>query len=153
MSLEGSVGENMAWSGSSSYGGAAATDSWYNEVTDPGYDYALDGGAEGKPASDDNPDTGHFTQVVWKATTKIGCGYKEGCNIDMSVGPMKTVWVCQCVHAPAHACAPHLPAPLTRTLCLARRYQVAGNFRNPGYYETNVLNPSTCPSFDASSCR
>ncbi|CAN8007594.1 unnamed protein product [Ixodes pacificus] len=38
-------------------------DSWYSEITD--YDY-------------DDPryseDTGHFTQVVWKSTTKVGCG-------------------------------------------------------------------------------
>ena len=53
-------------------------DDWYNEIylynfTDPGF----------------NIDTAHFTQIVWKETTKIGCGasvktdgvtYKVVCN-------------------------------------------------------------------------
>jgi len=49
--------------------------SWYDEVTDPGFDstgvasYVFDSG------------TGHYTQLVWAETGEIGCGmtyYKEG---------------------------------------------------------------------------
>jgi len=42
-----------------------ATDMWYNEVTTPGYDFDNQGFDSG---------TGHFTQVVWKGSTKLGCG-------------------------------------------------------------------------------
>jgi uncharacterized protein YkwD len=58
----GPYGENLAmdyptWS--------SVVDGWYGEVKDYNYN---------------NPgfslDTGHFTAVVWKSTTKIGCGVK-----------------------------------------------------------------------------
>jgi len=42
-----------------------ATDAWYNEVTDPGYDFNTPGSQSG---------TGHFTQVVWKGSQRLGCG-------------------------------------------------------------------------------
>lgn len=38
---------------------------WYDEVTNPGYDFENPGFDSG---------TGHFTQVVWKGSTKLGCG-------------------------------------------------------------------------------
>lgn len=41
----------------------AVVDAWYNEVSN--YNYAT-----GKPIKGV---TGHFTQVVWKGTTEIGC--------------------------------------------------------------------------------
>jgi uncharacterized protein YkwD len=45
----------------------AATEAWYSEIkeynfTEPGF----------------NLQTGHYTQVVWKGTTMIGCGYATG---------------------------------------------------------------------------
>lgn len=43
-------------------------DAWYNEVKN--YNYS-------KPGFGGN--TGHFTQVVWKSTTQIGCGVQT-CN-------------------------------------------------------------------------
>ena len=36
---------------------------WYNEVSKYNYNNPVFG-----------MDTGHFTQVVWKSTTKLGCG-------------------------------------------------------------------------------
>merc|ERR1719310_344315 len=36
---------------------------WYNEVNDPGYNFSSPGFTGG---------TGHFTQVVWKESTKVG---------------------------------------------------------------------------------
>jgi hypothetical protein len=42
-----------------------ATQMWYDEVTSPGYDFENPGFDSG---------TGHFTQVVWKSSTKLGCG-------------------------------------------------------------------------------
>ena len=47
--------------------GKDASDSWYSEVGN--YDYA-------NPKF--NASTGHFTQVVWKDTTTLGCGYAVG---------------------------------------------------------------------------
>ncbi len=33
--------------------------------------------------------TGHFTQIVWKNTTQVGCAYKADCT-----GKWKHIWVC-----------------------------------------------------------
>lgn len=41
--------------------------SWYGEAAD--YDYANPGFSA---------NTGHFTQLVWKNTTQVGCGAAEG---------------------------------------------------------------------------
>lgn len=47
----------------------SATEMWYNEINDPGYDYNNQGFASG---------TGHFTQVVWKECTHVGFGIAGG---------------------------------------------------------------------------
>lgn len=44
-----------------------AVTNWYDEVSD--YDYSNPGFSMG---------TGHFTQVVWKGSTELGCGAAEG---------------------------------------------------------------------------
>jgi len=44
---------------------AHASDAWYEEIDDPGYDFNNPGYSSG---------IGHFTQMVWKTTTKLGCG-------------------------------------------------------------------------------
>ncbi len=73
-------GENLAWSSSSSYTALAATNAWYNEK--PNYTYSTNSCASGKVC-------GHYTQVVWKNSTTIGCagvvcsnggGIIYGCN-------------------------------------------------------------------------
>ena len=51
---------------------------WYDEELD--YNYNTPGFSN---------DTGHFTQIVWKATTEIGCSSGVGCGSDLS-----HVWVC-----------------------------------------------------------
>lgn len=40
-----------------------AVSMWYDEINDPGYNYEGDFGA------------GHFTQLVWKGSTKMGAGF------------------------------------------------------------------------------
>jgi hypothetical protein len=70
-------GENLAWGHASL---VAAADAWYDEVAS--YDY-------GNPTFSGS--TGHFTQMVWKASTRLGCGSNGGCG-------MKT-YVCR--YAPA----------------------------------------------------
>ena len=66
--MDGTFGENLAWSMSSSRDfrtdlDTTATARWYSEIKD--YDFS-------KPGFGYN--TGHFTQVVWKSSTKLGCG-------------------------------------------------------------------------------
>lgn len=55
----GPYGENLA---AGYVGGAAPVDAWYNEIKD--YNFNSPGFSEA---------TGHFTQVVWKSTSTIGC--------------------------------------------------------------------------------
>jgi hypothetical protein len=52
---------NVATLGESSW----ASDTWYAEINDPGYDFNNPGFSNG---------IGHFTQMVWKDTQKLGCG-------------------------------------------------------------------------------
>jgi hypothetical protein len=57
-------GENLAWmSGSSAPPASRSVQMWYDEISD--YDYSNPGFSGA---------TGHFTQVVWKDSTRIGCG-------------------------------------------------------------------------------
>ncbi|KAF9567048.1 hypothetical protein EC968_003517 [Mortierella alpina] len=67
-----SYGENLA-AGYSDF--KSAIDAWYGEYIY--YDFNMPGFAM---------NTGHFTQVVWKSTTSIGCAKKE-C-------PRWTIYIC-----------------------------------------------------------
>jgi len=95
-------GENI-WAGSgSAFSGAAAVKSWYNELTNPGYNFSSPGTSEG---------TGHFTAVVWKSTTRLGCAMK--------------------------VCTPLHPMDWNPGNFLVCQYSPAGNY--PGGYAANVL--------------
>jgi hypothetical protein len=82
-------GENIAW-GMPTYSGVQSTDAWYNEITETGSEgdtgYGLVGGSPASPRG-----TGHYTQVVWKDSTKLGCGTAKSDGGDL--------WVC--VYCPA----------------------------------------------------
>lgn len=58
-------GENLAW-GPGEFGVQDAAAVWYGEKK------AYDGGKQTIP--DDLPEIGHYTQMVWKTSTKIGAG-------------------------------------------------------------------------------
>jgi pathogenesis-related protein 1 len=53
---------------------------WGSEKSD--YDYASNTCADGKMC-------GHYTQIVWRATTKVGCG------VAVCEDTQEQVWVCQ----------------------------------------------------------
>ncbi|KAF5313070.1 hypothetical protein D9619_003028 [Psilocybe cf. subviscida] len=76
----GPFGENLAAGTGSSYGIAAAIKSWTDEVS------------EYNPS---NPVASHFTQVVWKGTSEVGCAVAS-CNgiFDPKFGPAK-FFVCE----------------------------------------------------------
>lgn len=74
-------GENLAWA-TYDMGENNVVQLWYDE--EAFYDYNNPGFSS---------ETGHFTQIVWKGTTEIGCGFATGC--DHSWPYMTNVWVCQ----------------------------------------------------------
>lgn len=69
-------GENIAFFFSSTpetivamlHEGTQASDAWYKEVDH--YDFENPG-----HANNSDPTTGHFTQMVWKGTKELGCGF------------------------------------------------------------------------------
>ncbi|MDD2776179.1 MAG: CAP domain-containing protein [Gallionella sp.] len=83
---QGKEGENLYWAGAWSNGPAQdvmskeVVDSWASEKKD--YTYADNSCAAGKVC-------GHYTQVVWRDTTTVGCG------MAMCDSPKNQVWVCQ----------------------------------------------------------
>jgi len=77
------AGENLAW-GSPEYSAIDAVKSWYHEVNN--YNPATAGSTTELPV-------GHFTQVVWKSSTKIGCASVKTTN-PQSHGT-GDIWVCQ----------------------------------------------------------
>ncbi|XP_065033121.1 pathogenesis-related protein 1-like [Musa acuminata AAA Group] len=66
----GPYGENIFWGSGRDYTAADAVNSWVSEKQD--YDYNSNKCAPNKVC-------GHYTQVVWRSSTAIGCG-RVRCN-------------------------------------------------------------------------
>ncbi|XP_030840479.1 uncharacterized protein LOC575786 [Strongylocentrotus purpuratus] len=87
------IGQNLwAYTGNSRtpLSGADATQDWYDEVTDYNYQPGS-GGSCGRVC-------GHYTQVVWAATNKVGCG-RMFCPSLGSTG-LRDAWYVVCNYAP-----------------------------------------------------
>lgn len=74
-------GENLAFFSGEDSRPQDVVDGWAAEIAD--YDYSANSCAEGKQC-------GHYTQIVWRTTTHVGCGVAR-CNIDGWDGYF---WVC-----------------------------------------------------------
>jgi len=72
----GRYGENLAAGSMGSLDGQSVTDMWYDEIKQ--YSFASGGFSM---------QTGHFTQVVWKETTQLGCAKTTCRGMD--------IWVCE----------------------------------------------------------
>ena len=86
------AGENLYWAGGSSLPDAAqsyadAVASWYGELTTGAYDFAAGGSGNGGVV-------GHFTQLVWKGSSEIGCGVSVACS-NMFGGMPNSAVVCR----------------------------------------------------------
>ncbi|MBI5517344.1 MAG: hypothetical protein HY909_26460 [Deltaproteobacteria bacterium] len=88
-------GESL-FGGSGSYTPEQAVEAWYSEVGQ--YNY-------GRPGFSGS--TGHFTQVVWRATTSVGCA-SATCSGSI-------LWVCQ--YSPAGNMAGQFPANVSPRGC------------------------------------
>jgi len=69
-------GENLAAGTAGALSPQSVVEMWYREVD--AYDYR---------AADFSPKTGHFTQLVWAGTARVGCGTTSCKGLE--------IWVCQ----------------------------------------------------------
>jgi uncharacterized protein YkwD len=80
------VGENLAANTGQGYDPYSVTDLWAAEAVD--YDYATNTCADGEVC-------GHYTQIVWRQTTQIGCA-KAICSTLTNTSYMDAeYWVCE----------------------------------------------------------
>ena len=99
---EGQYGENIFWASAMTWSdgrrelqkisSAKPVDSWGSEISD--YDYAKNSCKPGKMC-------GHYTQMVWKTSTKVGCA------LAVCEDSQEQVWVCQ--YQPAGNWVGHKP--------------------------------------------
>lgn len=79
-------GENMFWSSSTSDPAQSAVRAWSSEAAN--YDYRTTRCARGREAGWFH--CGHYTQMVWRDTTRVGCGFRTDCP-----GSFPIVVVCE----------------------------------------------------------
>ena len=72
----GDLGENLAMGTSGAFPPASHVQRWYDEISS--YDYATGQSRDGQPI-------GHFTQIVWRTTTLVGCAVATCSGQDLLV--------------------------------------------------------------------
>ncbi len=73
-------GQNLAWATAGSQSLTQLVDLWGNERV-----YFRDGQFPAISTTGNWVDVGHYSQLIWKATTKVGCGLAEGNGGDFLV--------------------------------------------------------------------
>ena len=107
---QGDNGENLYFAASSSgppdtpY--SDAVNSWYGEIKDYAWPQTY-----GATKNINGGVVGHFTQVVWKGTTKVGCGKNTGCTNMFGPGLISSAVVCRCAPPPPPPHPPHPSCP------------------------------------------
>jgi len=90
----GVLGENLAW-GSPSRTGLDSVSAWYDEIVDTANGGAPTGCDDWAPGSE-GAALCHYTQVVWRSSTLLGCGQGRATIDHPTHGPMEgDYWVCQ----------------------------------------------------------
>lgn len=114
----GKVGENLAW-GYPLRSGKDSVEAWYDEII---FTDGTPSSCSDKNADARGKDICHYTQVVWKTSTKLGCGKGKAQVVINGETYNGDYWVCQ--------------------------YGAAGNYG--GQFTDNVLPPvkaeSDCPA-------
>ena len=85
------LGENIYGSSGSTPAQPASVVSLWASEGPPNYVYATNY-CYGASYTTDNFQCGHYTQIVWRNTTRVGCGYKTGCSASSAFAPQ--IWVC-----------------------------------------------------------
>jgi len=82
----GNQGENLAWGARGAFTPATLAQGWADEKSNcfPGCTIPADGSLQQSPTPPYRV-FGHYTQMVWRATTQIGCGLASDANQDYLV--------------------------------------------------------------------
>ena len=80
------VGENLAANSGQGYDPYSITNLWAAEAAD--YDYATNTCADGEQC-------GHYTQIVWRETTQIGCAKANCPTLTNTAFTDAEYWVCE----------------------------------------------------------
>jgi len=130
-------GENLAWGYPHLHADTAAKD-WYQEIQFTAPYGKVTGMDDSKPVG---KPIGHYTQTVWRGSTKIGCG-KGPANVKGNTGDM---WVCQYCHAgnSAGKFEQNVPAPIkSPAQCGGSNADVPSNFPTDLLAATPAPTPS-----------